>query len=115
MSIPSAHASVSPMTRMLVACLLLSQSRDALQAKPVSFADELEAQRAHMWGHGRKELDGPPIDDPGLLRASLIANGQITFDEPIPGTESFLLAFVTAIGVANGVCWMCQMSLLTWR
>eukprot|EP01043_Picozoa_sp_COSAG02_P004034 COSAG02_NODE_102_length_36716_cov_233.851025_14_plen_82_part_00 len=75
----------------------------------MSFADELEAKRAQMWGHGRKELDGPPIDDPGLLRASLIANGQITFDEPIPGTELFtvfLLVVATAVDVANGICWI---------
>lgn len=76
-------------------CLLRSQSRDALQAKPVSFADELEAKRESMWTHGRKELDGPPIDDPGLLRASLIANGQITFDEPIP--DEFINMALTSV------------------
>ena len=84
---------------MLVVRLLHSQSRVALQAKPVSFADELEAKRAHMWGHGRYELDGPPIDDPGLLRASLIADGQIAFDEPIPGTWSLRFVVVDTVVV----------------
>ena len=84
-------------------CLPHSQSRDALQAKPVSFADELESKRAHMWGHGRHELDGPPIDDPGLLRASLIADGQITFDEPIPGTQSLRFVVVDTVVVVSGL------------
>ena len=91
---------------MLSVYLMHSQSRDALQAKPVSFADELEAKRGHM-GHGRNELDGPPIDDPGLLRASLIADGQITFDDPIPGTQSYTpFVAVNAFDIASGVCWM---------
>jgi hypothetical protein len=51
----------------------------------VSFADELEARRESRWqSHENKELDGPPIDEPSLLRASLIADGLISFDEPIP-------------------------------
>lgn len=75
--------------------MLRSQSRDALQAKPVSFAEELEARRERTWSKGRQELDGPPIDDPGLLRASLIADGQITFDDPIP--DEFINMALTSV------------------
>ena len=45
-------------------------NRDALELKPPSGSES--GQLASDW---RREIDGPPIDDPTLLRATLVTEG----------------------------------------
>ena len=67
-------------------------NRDALELKPPSGSES--GQLASDW---RREIDGPPIDDPTLLRATLVTEGTPPHRSPGCGCGTFLEAIAVVL------------------